>query len=152
MITVGSSEVRLEPISRLVSLCSVLRAIGTTPASTLAPLVPSAVPLVLVKLVWEQLAGHCARTSRLRGRSRVLFFATAGGAFANIQTTFAGVQSSSTTQAGWTAGAGVEWAFADNWTAKAEYLYIDLGTWNGNCTAAVCGGAGTPLPLSIGLT
>jgi len=83
---------------------------------------------------------------------RVLFFATAGGAFANIQTTFAGVQSSSTTQAGWTAGAGVEWAFADNWTAKAEYLYIDLGTWNGNCTAGVCGGAGTPLPLSIGLT
>jgi len=24
-------------------------------------------------------------------------------------------------------GAGVEWAFADCWTGKFEYLYIDLG-------------------------
>jgi len=28
---------------------------------------------------------------------------------------------------GWTVGAGVEWAFADCWTGKFEYLYIDLG-------------------------
>lgn len=28
---------------------------------------------------------------------------------------------------GWVAGAGVEWAFAQQWTAKAEYLYIDSG-------------------------
>ncbi len=36
--------------------------------------------------------------------------------------------STSGTQLGWTAGAGVEWAFAANWSAKAEYLYYDLGT------------------------
>lgn len=30
-------------------------------------------------------------------------------------------------RAGWTAGAGVEMAFAPNWTAKLEYLYVDLG-------------------------
>ncbi|MGL5164676.1 MAG: outer membrane protein [Afipia sp.] len=30
-------------------------------------------------------------------------------------------------RAGWTAGAGIETAFAPNWTAKIEYLYIDLG-------------------------
>jgi outer membrane immunogenic protein len=29
---------------------------------------------------------------------------------------------------GWTVGTGVEWAFAKNWTAKAEYDYIDFGT------------------------
>ncbi|MGD0533455.1 MAG: porin family protein, partial [Methyloceanibacter sp.] len=25
-------------------------------------------------------------------------------------------------------GAGIEFAFTDNWTAKVEYLYVDLGT------------------------
>ena len=30
-------------------------------------------------------------------------------------------------RAGWTAGAGVETAFAPHWTAKIEYLYVDLG-------------------------
>jgi len=35
--------------------------------------------------------------------------------------------SSSDTRTGWAAGAGAEYAFADNWTLKAEYLYVDLG-------------------------
>jgi outer membrane immunogenic protein len=30
--------------------------------------------------------------------------------------------------AGWTIGAGIETAFAPNWTAKLEYLYMDLGS------------------------
>jgi len=33
----------------------------------------------------------------------------------------------SRTVAGWTAGAGVEWKLAAKWSAKLEYLYIDLG-------------------------
>ena len=89
------------------------------------------------------LANNWLATARARvgyAADRVLFFGTAGGAFADMQTTYSGVQSS-TTKAGWTAGAGVEWAFADNWTAKVEYLYIDLGTFNGNCSTAACVGA-----------
>jgi outer membrane immunogenic protein len=31
-----------------------------------------------------------------------------------------------TTGTGWTAGAGVEFALAQNWTAKAEYLFVDI--------------------------
>jgi outer membrane immunogenic protein len=31
---------------------------------------------------------------------------------------------------GWTAGGGIEWAFANNWTAKAEFLYVDLGSFD----------------------
>jgi outer membrane immunogenic protein len=31
------------------------------------------------------------------------------------------------TSIGWTAGAGLEWMFARNWSVKAEYLFIDLG-------------------------
>jgi outer membrane immunogenic protein len=64
----------------------------------------------------------------VRGRAgyawdRVLFFATAGGAFENAQ-----IPGSSTTPIGWTAGAGIEYAFAQNWTAKAEYLFVDFPT------------------------
>jgi len=32
------------------------------------------------------------------------------------------------TRVGWTAGAGVEWMFTSNWTAKLEYLHFDLGS------------------------
>ena len=47
--------------------------------------------------------------------------------------------STSTTRAGWTAGAGGEWMFAPNWSAKAEYLYVDLGTvgYNVACSNGV---------------
>jgi outer membrane immunogenic protein len=35
--------------------------------------------------------------------------------------------SQSKTDVGWTVGAGIEWAFWDKWSAKLEYLYMDLG-------------------------
>jgi outer membrane immunogenic protein len=38
--------------------------------------------------------------------------------------------SSSRTAIGWTAGGGLEYAFADRWSARTEYLYIDLGDNN----------------------
>jgi outer membrane immunogenic protein len=34
----------------------------------------------------------------------------------------------SKTKVGWTAGAGAEWMFAGNWSAKLEYLYVELGS------------------------
>jgi outer membrane immunogenic protein len=37
------------------------------------------------------------------------------------------VESADNFRNGWTAGAGVEWGIARNWTAKVEYLYVDLG-------------------------
>jgi outer membrane immunogenic protein len=82
-----------------------------------------------------------------------LFFATAGGAFANVQTNFNGTTTTHT-QSGWTAGAGVEWAFADNWTAKVEYLYVNLGNGSVNCATAACLAAstGVQIPVSVGLT
>ena len=36
--------------------------------------------------------------------------------------------SSSDTRVGWTVGAGGEYAFTNNWSVKAEYLYVDLGS------------------------
>ena len=71
----------------------------------------------------------------VRGRAgyawdRVLFYGTGGVAFANVQAGAGALPFSSSTQTGWTAGAGVEYAFAPNWTAKVEYLYVDLGSFN----------------------
>jgi outer membrane immunogenic protein len=34
----------------------------------------------------------------------------------------------SDTRTGWTAGGGIEWAFAPQWSLKAEYLFADFGS------------------------
>ena len=66
-----------------------------------------------------------------------MLYATGGAAVGNITATAAGTvpaipatgsTSQSNTELGWTAGAGVEVGFYGNWTAKAEYLFIDLGS------------------------
>ena len=36
------------------------------------------------------------------------------------------IGSNSEIRVGWVAGAGAEYAFASNWSVKAEYLYVDL--------------------------
>ena len=40
------------------------------------------------------------------------------------------IGSGSSWQVGWTAGAGGEYAFSPQWSLKAEYLYVDLGTFS----------------------
>ncbi|MFZ0151433.1 MAG: outer membrane beta-barrel protein [Xanthobacteraceae bacterium] len=57
---------------------------------------------------------------------RVLVYGTAGGAGANVETSLNGLPVQNNAEFGWTAGGGLEWAFADNWTAKVEYLFVDL--------------------------
>ena len=47
----------------------------------------------------------------------------------------------------WTAGGGVEWAFAGNWTAFAEYNYFDFGTPGVTFTSAADGV--TTFPINI---
>jgi outer membrane immunogenic protein len=79
----------------------------------------------------------------VRGRAgyawdRVLFYGTGGAAFGSVQAAATGLPFATSTQTGWTAGAGVEWAFLPNWTAKVEYLYVNLG--NFSCPTTNCGG------------
>jgi opacity protein-like surface antigen len=79
-------------------------------------------------------------------RDRVLFYAKGGGAWVAGNSpaisvgggpaTFASV--GNTNGFGYTAGFGLEWAFADNWSVRAEYDYIGLP----NQTYTVA--AGTP--------
>jgi outer membrane immunogenic protein len=86
------------------------------------------------------------RLATVRGRvghavNRILLYGPAGAAFGNNQT---GLNPPSTfdssVETGSTVGAGLEYAFAQNWTAKIEYLSVDLP--NGLCTTVGnCGGA-----------
>jgi outer membrane immunogenic protein len=69
----------------------------------------------------------------LRGRagyaaSNMLFYGTVGLAYGALtaENTATGV-SQSGTGAGWAAGGGVEVGLTANWSARAEYLYVDLG-------------------------
>ncbi len=64
-----------------------------------------------------------------------LLYATGGYALAELDTnasaafgSFFAADNRSETRNGWTLGGGVEVAFAPRWTAKIEYLYVDLGS------------------------
>ena len=90
----------------------------------------------------------------VRGRAgyaidRVLIYGTGGAAFGNVQAAAGVLPFANSTQTGWTAGGGVEWAFLPNWTAKAEYLYVDLGNMYcpiGNCSTT------TAIPTTVSFT
>ena len=75
--------------------------------------------------------------STVRGRigysfDRVMPYATGGLAVGDIRASAPGFAGGASTNAGWTLGGGVEVALPGNWSAKAEYLRVDLGGFN--CT------------------
>jgi len=88
-------------------------------------------------------------TVRARGgflvTPRVLLYATGGLAYGGVNTseTIGGFGFSNTdTRVGYAVGAGVEGAIGGNWTARLEYLYLDLGRTSGSfaTTIAALGG------------
>jgi outer membrane immunogenic protein len=84
----------------------------------------------------------------VRGRAgvlvtpRVLLYATGGLAYGSIKSSgvltgftangaaISALGSNSQTRVGWTVGAGVEGMITGNWSAKLEYLYMDLGSFS----------------------
>ena len=77
-------------------------------------------------------------TARLRlgyAFDRAMIYATGGLAWGHNEIgvsvagpSFAAGATSSNTHVGYAVGGGVEWALAPNWSAKIEYLYLDLGS------------------------
>ncbi|MFG1477523.1 outer membrane protein [Xanthobacter sp. V4C-4] len=68
----------------------------------------------------------------IRGRlgyafDRFLPYFTGGAAWGKTGFTGPWAVSSDGVRWGWTVGGGAEYALTNNWTVKAEYLYIDLG-------------------------
>jgi len=83
--------------------------------------------------------------STVRGRvgyafDRFMPYVTGGLAVGDIRAATPGLVGGTSSNAGWTIGAGLEVALPGNWSAKAEYLHVDLG--NFNCGTG-CGGAPT---------
>jgi len=75
--------------------------------------------------------------------NNLLIYGTGGLAYGGVRTTttasnlaplncvtfiYCGTGSTSGVSTGWTAGGGLEYALAHQWTVKAEYLYLDLGS------------------------
>jgi outer membrane immunogenic protein len=85
---------------------------------------------------------------------RVLFYAKGGGAWVgansltitDVNTGASITGSTNNTLSGFLVGGGIEWAFTNNWTVKAEYDYIGLG--NRTFTVPV----GAPFPVLVGDT
>lgn len=78
----------------------------------------------------------------LRGRlglamDQVLVYATGGLAYGNIDSAILNDPDwlTGNVTAGWTAGGGIEYALRPGWSAKLEYLHVDLG-WTDRNTAS----------------
>jgi outer membrane immunogenic protein len=85
----------------------------------------------------DWLATTRGRVGYMWGNS--LLYATGGMAFTNLHAnylftdTFANAHESTfmdTTALGWTLGAGYEHMFDDHWSAGAEYLHVDFGSYD----------------------
>jgi outer membrane immunogenic protein len=104
--------------------CLITCSAGTPP--------PGASALIDQKLKWFG-------TTRARlgwATGPVLTYVTLGAAYGEVETGVSTMLTgsptsslvTSSTKGGWTWGAGVEAALGGNWTAKAEYLRVDLGS------------------------
>src|SRR5262245_29210747 len=92
----------------------------------------------------------------VRGRlgvalDRVLLYGTGGVAFGKTEYSFFAADPggnnstlvADSNKTGYVVGAGIEWAFLNNWTAKVEYQYLNFGTI-GSVTAPILTPAGAP--------
>jgi outer membrane immunogenic protein len=72
-------------------------------------------------------------TMRARGGlalNSFLIYGTLGFALGDLQAQTFGLQTENHTNVGWTAGAGIEAGLSRNWSAKIEYLYVNLASSN----------------------
>jgi len=90
--------------------------------------------------------------------SNWLFYAKGGAAWAHQEAKATTVDPSAgsllislvtgeDTRVGWTVGAGVEWGFWQNWSAKVEYDFLDFGSRKETNSAAYFNGASGLNPL-----
>jgi outer membrane immunogenic protein len=76
---------------------------------------------------------------------KVLLYATGGLAYGEVDSSATiglvptGFGTVSNTHVGYTVGAGIEGVIGGNWTARLEYLYVDLGRVNGSFQTAIGG-------------
>jgi outer membrane immunogenic protein len=123
-------------------------------STTFASLTPNAVFAGFPEAYTATVSSHLDYLGTVRGRlgflatPSFLLFGTGGLAYGGARSsttetavvpacaglgancTATGGGTYSDTRVGWAAGGGGEWMFAPNWSAKAEYIYYDLGRAN----------------------
>jgi outer membrane immunogenic protein len=119
---------------------------GVCTPSTLAPgflalafLIPgAAVPVTMdQKIDWF---GTVRARAGVLVAPKVLLYATGGLAYGEVNTSETintTSFSNSDTRFGYAVGAGIEGALGGNWTAKLEYLYVDLGRTSGSFATTI---------------
>ncbi|NOJ41232.1 porin family protein [Bradyrhizobium sp. WSM 1791] len=112
----------------------------TPPFGVIAVFPGPAVPVSLdQKLEWF---GTVRGRVGVLATPRVLFYATGGLAYGEVKTTetiglVPVTFSNSDIRVGYTVGAGVEGVIGGNWTAKLEYLWVDLGRTTGSFVTTI---------------
>ncbi len=120
--------------------------VGLCSPSTVLPVVGALVIVVPGAAVPASLDQKIDWFGTVRARAgvlvtpRVLLYATGGLAYGEVNSseTIGGASfSASDTRVGYTVGGGIEGAIGGNWTAKLEYLYVDLGRTSGSFATAI---------------
>ena len=80
----------------------------------------------------------------------IMPYVTGGLAFGDLVATATSTNIDETkTEVGWTVGIGAEYGFNANWSAKVEYLYVDLGNRTFSTTGADNGLSASLLRLGV---
>ena len=153
----GTGERGSRDISCATGVCT--PSMVTTTTTTVPGFFAAAPPTITTTTITPGLAIPATLTQKIdwfgtvRARGgvlvtpRVLFYATGGLAYGQVNSseTIGGSPfSSSDTRVGYTVGGGIEGAIGGNWTAKLEYLFVDLGRTSGSfATAIPASGGGT---------
>jgi outer membrane immunogenic protein len=100
---------------------------------------PTITPTILAYVTGGLAYGEVRATNTVTGTNLV------GAQNVNTPPTFVAVFASSSntfTKVGWTVGAGIEGVVSGNWTAKIEYLYMDLGNVSGSFVTPIIATSG----------
>src|SRR5262245_24379327 len=130
MSMAGWAAARLDTVGNRSAGCMASKPIssGLSRTATMSACVGPACATASYELDWF---------GTLRGRAGYLvdppslLYVTGGFAYGHLTANFSGPApsiSDSATRGGWVVGGGFERALHRNWTLRAEYLYMDLGT------------------------
>lgn len=81
--------------------------------------------------------------------NNIMFYGTAGFAFGKVKAETTTGLFETQTHGGWAAGLGMEIGMTANWTARAEYLYVDLNDRNYAITGSANGLESSILRLGL---
>jgi outer membrane immunogenic protein len=103
------------PVFQSLTFSSKLDYIGTIRGRIGYAVSPQVLVYGTAGLAYGQATSNTTLTQTVQGNPAVPFPYTSFGTVSSVLY-------------GWTGGGGIEWRFASRWSAKAEYLYYDLGT------------------------